>query len=40
MFVIPAQAGIQFSSSASWISVFTGMTGVTLYYFDAHGRPH
>jgi hypothetical protein len=35
--VIPAQAGIQFSSSASWIPVFTGMTILMLYCSYAHG---
>ncbi len=38
--VIPAQAGIQFSSPASWIPVFTGMTIQVLDYSDVHGRPH
>ena len=37
--VIPAQAGIQFFSLASWIPVFTGITILMFHYSDAHGRP-
>jgi len=38
--VIPAKAGIQFSSSASWIPVSTGMTILIVYCSVAYGRPH
>jgi hypothetical protein len=37
--VIPAQAGIQFSSSAFWIPVYTGITIRMIYCLGAHGRP-
>jgi hypothetical protein len=37
--VIPAQAGIQYSSSVSWIPVFTGMTITMSKGLDSYDQP-